>query len=176
MRGKEDSRRMNWTGPMLDIIQKYNAEILLGLAALVFVMLLWNIRLHAKLGKLSRRKLSAQSTIDPEFMEAIEAGLQELHNNSAQLAALTRQQDAVISRQNQCVQKLGLVRFNAFENIGGEQSFALAVMDAQNNGVLLSSLLSRTESRTYAKAITAGKSEQALSQEEQQALSQAMRM
>jgi hypothetical protein len=62
------------------------------------------------------------------------------------------------------------VRFNPFEDTGGNQSFALAILDAQGNGIVVSSLHSRTGTRFYGKAITGGRGETALSDEEAEAL------
>jgi len=71
-------------------------------------------------------------------------------------------------------QKLGVVRFNPFANVGGNQSFAIALLDRQNNGFVISSLFIKEGSRVYAKAIKNGKSEHSLSTEEQEALKRAM--
>jgi len=70
--------------------------------------------------------------------------------------------------------RLGLVRFNPFEDTGGNQSFALALVDGRGDGFIVSSLHSRTGTRLYAKAVTAGTSETALSDEESDALRQAL--
>ena len=70
-------------------------------------------------------------------------------------------------------QRVGLVRFNPFEDTGGNQSFALALLDADGNGWVLSSLHARTGTRIYAKAIHGGRSDGALSEEETTAIKQA---
>ena len=70
--------------------------------------------------------------------------------------------------------RMGLVRFNPFEDTGGNQSFALALLDGRANGFVVSSLHSRAGTRLYAKTIAAGSSETALSEEESEALRQAM--
>jgi hypothetical protein len=62
------------------------------------------------------------------------------------------------------------VRFNPFEDTGGNQSFALAVIDARGDGFVVSSLHARAGTRVYGKAITGGRSEAALSAEEAEAL------
>lgn len=72
------------------------------------------------------------------------------------------------------VQKVGLVRFNAFTDMGGNLSFALALLDQEGNGVLLTSISGRTETRTYAKRVIGGRSELAASQEEEEAIGHAM--
>ena len=71
------------------------------------------------------------------------------------------------------VQHVGIVRFNPFEDTGGNQSFALALLDSQRDGFVVSSLHSRQNTRIYLKAITAGRSETALSDEESEALRKA---
>jgi hypothetical protein len=69
--------------------------------------------------------------------------------------------------------RVGLVRYNPFEETGGNQSFALALLDANWDGWVLSSLHARSGTRVYAKAITGGRSEAALSEEETAAIRQA---
>jgi hypothetical protein len=69
------------------------------------------------------------------------------------------------------IQKVGLVRFNPFKDTGGDQSFILALVDAENTGVVISSLHTRTGTRWYAKGIVRGKGvEHELSKEEEKAL------
>jgi hypothetical protein len=70
--------------------------------------------------------------------------------------------------------RLGLVRFNPFEDTGGNQSFAIALLDGRGDGFIVSSLHARTGTRLYAKAVAGGTSETALSAEESEALKQAL--
>ncbi len=72
-------------------------------------------------------------------------------------------------------QKLGLVRFNPFSDLGGDQSFSLAVLDEDSSGVVLTGLHSRESTRVYAKLIEKGNAEKAkLSREEAQAIKKAI--
>jgi len=66
--------------------------------------------------------------------------------------------------------RLGLVRFNPFDDTGGNQSFALAMLDANNDGFVISSLHSRAGTRIYAKAVFEGHCESPLSTEEEKAV------
>ena len=70
--------------------------------------------------------------------------------------------------------RVALVRFNPFEETGGNQSFALALLDGRGDGFVVSSLHARAGTRVYAKAISNGASEAALSDEEAEALRQAL--
>ena len=72
------------------------------------------------------------------------------------------------------IQKTGVVRFNPFSDMGGNQSFVIALLDNKNNGFLISSLFTRDGSRVYAKAIKDGKSEHLLSGEEIEVLDKAI--
>jgi Protein of unknown function (DUF4446) len=95
--------------------------------------------------------------------------------------AVARELDEVVARQavleaaqRRAFQRVGLVRYNPFEETGGNQSFALALLDASGDGWVLSSLHARAGTRVYAKAIKAGRSDAGLSEEETAALGQAM--
>jgi hypothetical protein len=68
------------------------------------------------------------------------------------------------------IQHFGLVRYDGFSDVSGQQSFSLAILDADKNGAVVTGLFSRSDSRCYGKAIIAGSPEQTLSDEEQSAL------
>lgn len=69
--------------------------------------------------------------------------------------------------------RLGFVRFNPFNDTGGDQSFCLAIIDTHGNGYILSSIHARTGTRVYAKQIQHGHSSHNLSEEESAALTKA---
>jgi hypothetical protein len=94
--------------------------------------------------------------------------------------AMSRQLDDVAARtaileaaQRRSFQRVGIVRFNPFEDTGGNQSFAMALLDAAGDGWVLSSLHARSGTRVYAKSITGGRSDAELSAEETAAINQA---
>jgi hypothetical protein len=70
-------------------------------------------------------------------------------------------------------QKIGLVRFNPFKNVGGNQSFSIALLDLGDNGFVITSIYDREGNRIYAKPINRGKSEYSLSEEEKEAIQRA---
>lgn len=74
----------------------------------------------------------------------------------------------------QHIQKIGLVRFNPFQDTGGDQSFILALIDAKDSGIVISGLYSRSGTRWYAKKIINGKGvDHELSDEERKAINSA---
>ncbi len=74
------------------------------------------------------------------------------------------------------IQKIGVVRFDPFNEPGGKQSFAVAVLDDRNNGFIISSLMVKEGNRVFAKPIKDGKSEYVLSNEELEAIEKAIKM
>ncbi len=106
------------------------------------------------------------------------AGVLDAH--LARVLAVARRQDeldahAVVleTQAGRSVQGVGFVRFNTFEDTGGNQSFTLALLDPAGNGVVLNSLHARNQTRLYAKAVRAGVAEGAASDEEAEAIRQA---
>jgi hypothetical protein len=91
----------------------------------------------------------------------------------AQLHELTGRVLELEERVARSKQNLGLVRFDAFEDVSGEQSFALALYDDNGNGVVICTLVGRRESRIYCKPIRGGKSDWSLSEEEERAIREA---
>ena len=69
-----------------------------------------------------------------------------------------------------CVQKVGLVRYNAFRDVGSDLSFALALLDRDNNGVVLNGIYGSDSSNIYSKPIRNGESQYQLSDEEKYAI------
>jgi len=72
------------------------------------------------------------------------------------------------------LQKIGLVRFKAFQNSGGDQSFALALLDASGDGIVMSSIFGRDEARVYCKPVQHGTSSYPMSDEEKEAIEKAL--
>lgn len=72
------------------------------------------------------------------------------------------------------IQKVAVKRFSAFQDMGGDMSYAVALLDHNNTGVIFSSIFGRQESCSYVKPVIEGKSTYTLSEEEQSALNEAM--
>lgn len=74
---------------------------------------------------------------------------------------------------NGCIQNVGMVRYNAFDDVGSELSFAVALLDNNDNGFVINSIYGRTSSNVYAKTIENGTSKYTLSDEEIKAVNRA---
>lgn len=93
--------------------------------------------------------------------------------NSKQIELIIKETDNINEEGLKHVQKVGLIRFNPFKEIGGDHSFSVAVLDGKDTGVVITGLHTRERTRIYAKAIKKGKSEAELSSEEKKALEEA---
>ena len=71
------------------------------------------------------------------------------------------------------IQKVGIVRFNPFAEVGSDQSFSIALLDGKNSGIVITSLYSREGNRVYGKPIKNGQSQYSLSKEERKAIEKA---
>jgi hypothetical protein len=106
-------------------------------------------------------------------------GILEGHARSIQrLEAAARMLNTTDKGQQQliegAVRRVGLIRYDAFEDVGGRLSFSCALLDDHGNGVVVTSINGRQDTRVYAKPITAGKSGYNLSIEEDEAIRQAL--
>ncbi len=96
-----------------------------------------------------------------------------IQNHSKNLKELGEILGEIVEQNKVHVQHIGVVRFNPFGDTGGNLSFSVALLDALQNGIVISSLHSREGTRIYAKALKFGKSESNLTDEEQSAIDQA---
>lgn len=136
----------------------------IGLLVAVIVLLRRTARLDRRIAGMTRGG-------DGKSLEStLEAHLDKVYAVAREVDALALRSTVLEDTQRKAFQRIGLVRFNPFEDTGGNQSFALALLDQPGDGFIVSSLHSRTGTRVYGKAITGGKAEAALSDEEAEAL------
>ncbi len=149
-------------------------ELLIGLIAVISmgigIFCLWSNRalsrrLDQALGGNSQDSL--ENTLGKYFgvVKDTTGRLERLIGAHEQLAALV----------SMASQKISIVRFNPFGDTGGDQSFSIAVLDGHNSGYVLTSIHGRQGTRSYIKPVDFGRSKYSLSEEEKQAISQAMR-
>jgi hypothetical protein len=101
--------------------------------------------------------------------------LQRVEDVDERLTELNEEYKRLSVTNSLASQKISIVRFNPFGDTGGDQSFSLAVLDAQDSGYVLTSIHGRQGTRVYVKPVDFGSSKYTLSAEEKQALSQAIK-
>jgi hypothetical protein len=122
-------------------------------------------RFDAALGGVETNSLEQTLSEHIARVETVDARLGELNTEYERLAVTN----------SLASQKISIVRFNPFGDTGGDQSFSLAVLDAHDSGYVLTSIHGREGTRVYVKPVDYKKSKYTLSNEEQQALSQAIK-
>jgi hypothetical protein len=142
------------------------------LTILLIVGIVWILDLQRRLRWLQSRRegIFAGEEGDASLAAALEnlaARLSETNARTERLVAQTKQIDDTLAH---VVQGVGLVRFRAFQDTGGDQSFALALADGEGNGVVVSALYGRGKTRVYAKPVQGWLSPKPLGEEEEQAL------
>ena len=147
----------------------------LALAVASFLLLLLVFWLWRRTRRLGRRiDALTRGEEGKDLGEVLDAHLNKVFAVSNEVDELTVRTAVAEANLRRSFQRIGLIRFNPFEDTGGNQSFALALLDANGDGIVFSSLHTRAGTRVYAKAVNGGRSETALSEEETQAVRDAM--
>ena len=167
---------MIWFGRAAELVGDNSAPAILVLAAAVLLLSLIMLVVCLRVRRLGRRRsLDLAEESAERLAQTIGTCVRDIEDLKSRVEALSVELGRLSRQQLLCVQKVGFVRFDAFEDVGGEQSFAVALLDADNNGLVLNNIYSRSESRVYAKRLSAGNASHTLSNEEQEAVRQAMR-
>lgn len=111
------------------------------------------------------------------LQEILERVLKEIRTSKKEIDALKEKVLGLEENSLLHIQKIGLLKFNPFKDIGGEQSFVLSLLDAKDNGVVITSLHSRETTRFYIKRVKKGKGvNYELSKEEKETIKKASKI
>jgi hypothetical protein len=131
---------------------------------------------QAQIRGLQRRFADALGGNNGESLETtLITHLEQVRQVDSRLSDLEREYKRLSITGGLASQKISIVRFNPFGDTGGDQSFSLAVLDAQDSGYVLTSIHGRQGTRVYVKPIDLGTSKYTLSAEEHKALNQAIK-
>lgn len=152
---------MSWLLPVLVAV--------LGISVLVL------IAMSIRLARMTAKYRALLTAADGKNLEGV---LLEYLAQTSNLTSIVSDLRSAVEELTQAskahLQRVGVVRFNAFEAMGGDQSFSVAILDYEGNGIVISSIYGREDSRVYTKPIVKGKSTYPLSNEEMQAIWKAM--
>jgi hypothetical protein len=153
---------------------QYGFYLWLALVVLALALIVWLAMVQVRLNRLLRQYRTVFAGAQGGNLEALLGqNLEEGRRTSARVEELTALCQRLETTLQHAVQGVGIVRFNPFGDTGGDQSFAVALLDAQGDGLVLTSLYGRAESRIYAKPVQGGQSPYPLTAEETQAIQQA---
>ncbi|MBX3117632.1 MAG: DUF4446 family protein [Fimbriimonadaceae bacterium] len=152
-------------------LEQQSAVIILILSVLAILQFVWSWR-TAQENRRMRTKWNA--LLEGQSGKNLEAVLYDHLRERLELEEQLRESQQRIStledKMMSAKRYTGLVRYDAFEDVGGSQSFCLAIYDDQGNGAIINSLVGRTDCRVYCKPLISGRSDRNLSQEEVRAI------
>lgn len=152
---------------IINMINEYSIFIIMGLAIITLLLFIITIVLLSSVKKLEKKYRKMMRGVNNKNLE------QALNDNLDNIEkALIKSQEAIDECKNiseelkGCVNKVAIMRYKAFEDVGSDLSFSIAILDSYNDGVIITGIYSRHDSTTYAKPIDKGISRYDLSEEE----------
>ncbi|ERT58733.1 MULTISPECIES: DUF4446 family protein [Megasphaera] len=144
--------------------------------AVLILLLIYILVLNYRVHKLNKKyEFFMQDEVGQSMEAKLREDVRQLQEIQQTLNAMHDTQKDILAVQDQAFRKIGFVKYNAFENIGNNLSFAFTVLDGKNDGFCLSSVYGRNESRIFAKPIIGGKCLYGMSAEETESLENALR-
>lgn len=149
--------------------------IIIGLAALVVILMILMIANVVQMSKLKKNyKIFMTGKNAKTLEDTLIKRLDQVDELMVASKANEKNIKALFQNMQLTYQKMGLVKYDAFHEMGGKLSFSLAMLDMKNNGFIISAMHTREGCYTYIKEIVDGNSIIVLSEEDQEALNQAM--
>jgi hypothetical protein len=147
------------------------ALVLGGLALAVLILLVLVIVQTVRVGRATRAYRGLVRGADGGSLQGVlDAHIGRIDAMAGRLEEVNELQTYLERRTRGALQHIGMVRFNPFEDTGSDQSFAIALLDDRRDGIVLSSLHGRANTRLFAKPVEGGASRHNLSDEEAQAI------
>jgi hypothetical protein len=156
---------MSFSDP-LTVVVTVLAIVVVALGAVSVVLAL-------RLRRLAADQRRAFEGVEVDVVANLARHRRRLEELAAELAAARAHTSEVEAKAGRSLSRIGVSRYDAFEDIGGHLSFSAALLDEHADGVVLTSITGRSGGRTYLKSVTDGTSESMLSEEESAALSSA---
>ena len=143
------------------------------LSATALILLLWIVYLQIQLSETKKRLdsfcVGKSGKNLEELIVCCGKGIESLEEKNRELLKKTIENNSIALNG---IQHVGVVRFNPFKDMGGDQSFSIALLNAHKDGLVISSLFTESGVRIYAKSIKNGESKYQLSEEEKQAIAE----
>lgn len=140
------------------------------------VVIVWLILISILLfGYVSKFRDLTKNSKKGDLIKILDTILKTEKKNSQSISDLFKEVKRIDTEKLDSIQKVGYIRFNPFNELGGDHSFVLALLDGKDNGVLITGLHTRERTRMYVKDVKKGKTQVELSKEEAKALSEAFK-
>ncbi|TZE80750.1 DUF4446 family protein [Calorimonas adulescens] len=159
---------------LLQMIKSNDVYVISVMALLLLIELIWILALNARFSsflKGYRRVINGRTGEDLE--DILSSYLGKVEGNVEKITEFEERMKQIEKRTELALQKVGIVRYNAFSEMGSDQSFSIALLDLNDNGFVITGIFGRDDTVTYAKPIENGTSRYPLSAEEIQAIDRA---
>lgn len=160
---------------LINIINENIAFIIIGLLVIILLLFIIVISLMRSTSKLEKRYRRLTRGINNKNLEEIiNSKLDEVDKAMAKSEDAINECKVIREEIKGCVNKVAIMRYKAFPDVGSDLSFSIAILDSYNDGVLITGIYSRHDSTTYAKPVDKGISRYELSEEEAYVLNEAI--
>ena len=160
---------------LINIINENIAFIIIGLLVIILLLFIIVISLMRSTSKLEKRYRRLTRGINNKNLEEIiSSKLDEVDKAMAKSEEAINECKVIKKEIKGCVNKVAIMRYKAFPDVGSDLSFSIAILDSYNDGVLITGIYSRHDSTTYAKPVDKGISRYELSEEEVYVLNEAI--
>lgn len=152
---------------IFNVISEFQPYVVIGLSILVILLIILVITLYSAVNKLEKKYKRLMrgvnnANLEESLVEYVDM-VEKSNNISEEIGSKL---DEINRRIDNCVQKVSTIRYKAFDDVGSDLSFSIAILNNNNNGVIITGIYGRNESTTYAKPIDKGISRYDLSEEE----------
>ena len=156
---------------IFNFINSAQIYIIIALMIIVLILIIIIIMTYKSLNKLEKKYRKLMRGVNNKNLEdMVISYLDKIDEVKEENEVMKQMYKQINGELKTCVQKTSMVRYKAFEDVGSDLSFSIALLDGNNNGVILTSIYGRNESTTYAKPIDKGISRYDLSEEENKVL------
>ncbi|GAB6168754.1 DUF4446 family protein [Clostridium carnis] len=160
---------------VLNMINEYSSFIVIGLFIITILLFIIVIVLIKSVNKLEAKYRRMMRGINGKNLEElINTKLDEIDNALNNSNEALNECKVIKEEIKGCVNKVAIMRYKAFSDVGSDLSFSIAILDSYNDGIILTGIYARQESTTYAKPIDKGISRYDLSEEEIHVLNEAI--
>ncbi|MCR4943771.1 MAG: DUF4446 family protein [Clostridium sp.] len=156
-------------------LNEYIPYILGGMGIIIILLFILVIVLFKSINRVENRyRKLMRGTSSKNLEELIISQLDNIEESNKKSNEALERCEEIRNNMKECVQKVAIMRYKAFEDVGSDLSFSVAILDENNDGILLTGIYGRQESTTYAKPIDKGISRYDLSEEEKHVLNEAV--
>lgn len=159
---------------LINTINQLMPYVIIGMIVIILLLFIMVMVLFKAIGRVETRyRRLMKGTNNSNLEEILLEKLKSIESATEVSEKALKECERLEVKMGECIQKVAIMRYKAFENVGSDLSFSIAMLDDNNDGLILTGIYGRQESTTYAKPIDKGISRYDLSEEELYVLNEA---